>query len=100
MNVIKLATSIVNQSPLDWEGNSRRIRETIAEARLQGADVLCLPELTLTGYGCEDQFLAEATSAQALKGLEALLPETAGMVVAVGLPLPQWLTQSRSRHCS
>ncbi len=87
MKVIKLATSIVNQSPLDWEGNSRRLREAIAEAKAQGASILCLPELSITGYGCEDQFLAESTCTQALQKLEALLPESKGLVLAVGLPL-------------
>lgn len=87
MTVIKLATSIVNQTPLDWEGNSRRLREAIAGAKAQGAAVLCLPELAITGYGCEDQFLADATCKLALLKLEALLPESKGMVLAVGLPL-------------
>ncbi len=61
MNVIKLATSILNQCPLDWMGNSRRVLEAIREAKAQGASLLCLPELAITGYGCEDQFLADAT---------------------------------------
>ena len=30
--------------------------QAITEARRQGATVLCLPELCITGYGCEDAF--------------------------------------------
>ena len=87
MNVIRLATSSLNQTPLDWSGNLRRLRRCITEARKADAALLCLPELAITGYGCEDQFLAASTAEQAMTQLGALLPETAGMVVALGLPL-------------
>ena len=87
MNIIRLATSSVNQTPLDWSGNHDRLRACIAAARREEAALLCLPELAITGYGCEDQFLAPSTSERALAQLEALLPDTRDMAVAVGLPL-------------
>lgn len=87
MKTIRLATATVNQTPLDWSGNLRRIGDCIADARAQRADLLCLPELTLTGYGCEDQFLAPDICDRALDQLRELLPETRGMAVAIGLPL-------------
>lgn len=87
MNIIRLATSSVNQTPLDWSGNLGRLRDCIAAARREQAALLCLPELAITGYGCEDQFLAPSTSERALTRLESLLPDTVGMAVAVGLPL-------------
>lgn len=87
MKVVRLATSSVNQTPLDWAGNLRRLRCCIAGARKEKAALLCLPELAITGYGCEDQFLASSTAEEAMTRLGGLLPETTGMVVAVGLPL-------------
>lgn len=87
MNVIRLAAASINQTPLDWSGNLSRLRAAIAEAREDGVALLCLPELAITGYGCEDQFLASSTCEQALDNLRKLLPETTGIAVAVGLPL-------------
>jgi NAD+ synthase (glutamine-hydrolysing) len=77
----------LNQLPLDWEGNARRIREAIEEARRRGVTILCLPELCITGYGCEDAFHAESTEAEAWAVLQQLLPHTAGMAVAMGIPI-------------
>ncbi|MBX3425068.1 MAG: NAD(+) synthase [Pirellulales bacterium] len=87
MQKIRLAAAALNQTPLDWQGNARRIRSAIAEARAAGAAILCLPELCITGYGCEDAFLSTGVPQTALELLIELLPDTRGMVVALGLPL-------------
>ena len=63
------------------------IRRAIQAAREQNVGVLCLPELCLTGYGCEDAFHATNTHQRAWKALLGLLPETRGMVVSFGLPV-------------
>ncbi len=49
--------------------------------------LLCLPEMASPGYGCEDAFHAPGLQETAFQVLEAIAPETAGMVVSVGLPL-------------
>ncbi|WP_299453606.1 NAD(+) synthase [uncultured Microscilla sp.] len=87
MQLIKVAAAILNQTPLDWEQNTQNIIEAINNARNQGVSLLCLPELCITGYGCEDAFYAPNTCAQALEVLVKILPHTQGMVVSVGLPL-------------
>lgn len=87
MRLLKVAAAALNQTPLDWIGNERRIREALAEAREQSASLLCLPELCLTGYGCEDAFHAHGTQRAALEMLGRLVPETRGMIVSFGLPL-------------
>src|SRR3954447_1128712 len=87
MKLIRVAAAVLNQTPLDWDGNAARIRGAIADARKVGASILCLPELCITGYGCEDAFHAPATQQMALEVLAELLPETRGMVVSFGLPL-------------
>lgn len=87
MKLIRLATSTINQTPLDWSGNLERIQCCISAAKKEKASLLCLPELSITGYGCEDQFLAIATSEQALISLKKIIPETTGITVAVGLPI-------------
>jgi NAD+ synthase (glutamine-hydrolysing) len=49
--------------------------------------VLCLPELCITGYGCEDAFHSAATHRTAWEVLQEILPATQGMIVSLGLPI-------------
>jgi NAD+ synthase (glutamine-hydrolysing) len=87
MQLVKVAAATLNQTPLDWDGNERRIREVLARARQDAVSVLCLPELCISGYGCEDAFLSPAVRATALEVLASLVPDTRGMIVCFGLPL-------------
>ncbi len=87
MNLLKVAAAVLNQTPLDWRGNRTRIVSAIETARGLGASVLCLPELCVSGYGCEDTFQSPNTLRQALRVLEEVAPATGGMVVTLGLPL-------------
>ena len=87
MKRIRLGAAILNQTPLDWEGNTSRILQAIDDARQQEVSVLCLPELCITGYGCEDMFLSPAVWQTAWDMLLRIVPHTADMVVSVGLPL-------------
>jgi NAD+ synthase (glutamine-hydrolysing) len=87
MKLIRVGAAVLNQTPLDWEGNAARIRGAIEAARQAGVSLLCLPELCITGYGCEDAFHAAGTQQTALEVLQELLPQTRGMIVSLGLPL-------------
>jgi len=84
---IKVASASLNQTPLDWAGNQRRIEAAIDEARAAGVGLLVLPELCTTGYGCEDAFLGPDVAERAWAMLVALLPRTTGMAVSVGVPV-------------
>jgi NAD+ synthase (glutamine-hydrolysing) len=87
VKLVKVAVACLNQTPMDWDGNRARIEQAIAAARAEGASLVLLPELAITGYGCEDAFFMPALQEQALAELEALAPLTRGLVVAVGLPV-------------
>ncbi|MCU0389731.1 MAG: NAD(+) synthase [Thermoflexibacter sp.] len=87
MKLIKVAGAVLNQTPLHWENNKQNIIHAIAEARKQKVSILCLPELCITGYGCEDAFYAIGVHQTALEVLEEILPYTTDMVVSVGLPI-------------
>ncbi|HRF02514.1 MAG TPA: nitrilase-related carbon-nitrogen hydrolase, partial [Pirellulaceae bacterium] len=87
MRLIKVAAAVLNQTPLDWDGNRARISAAIRDARKAGASVLCLPELGITGYGCEDAFHAPGVQQTALEILHDLAGECRGMVVAIGVPV-------------
>jgi len=87
MRYVKVGVACVNQTPFAWDENFAHLREAIRQARAEGVSVLCLPELAITGYGCEDAFFMDGLQAMAFAQLEALAELTQGMVVAVGLPV-------------
>ncbi|MCB0337471.1 MAG: hypothetical protein KDD62_14240, partial [Bdellovibrionales bacterium] len=77
----------VNQTPLDWEGNEARLIALIETARSFGVQVLCLPELAITGYGCEDTFFSKSLVQYSLTVLEHLIAASKDIAVLVGLPI-------------
>ncbi len=85
-STLRVAAAALDQTPLDWAGNLARCRAALARARELGAQLVLLPELALTGYGCEDAFYMPHVEQRAWQSLEALLPETLGLVVGVGMP--------------
>ncbi|WP_194774155.1 NAD(+) synthase [Pararhodonellum marinum] len=87
MSQIKIAGATVNQTPLDWSGNFQHILSAIKEAQSQEVDVLCLPELSITGYGSEDLFLSNWYPRKALEQVQELIPHCENITVAVGTPV-------------
>ena len=87
MQLLKVAAGALNQTPLAWDQNLLNIDAAITEARTQGASLLCLPELCVTGYGCEDAFHSPGVQRTALAMLERIVPLTSGLVVSVGVPV-------------
>jgi NAD+ synthase (glutamine-hydrolysing) len=85
--LVKVAAAALNQTPFAWDQNQANLLEAIRRAKADGVTVLCLPEMAITGYGCEDAFFAPGLQETAFKNLIALAPETRGMVVSVGLPV-------------
>ena len=88
MKLIKVAAAVLNQTALAWDENCQHIRDAIRAARDQAVQILCLPELCIPGYGCEDAFFSPAVQRTAQEVLLELVPETQGMIVSFGLPLP------------
>jgi NAD+ synthase (glutamine-hydrolysing) len=90
---LKVGAAALNTTPIAWKNNLRAILDTITAAAREGVQVLCLPELCITGYGCEDLFIRRHVRDAAMRLLQeiaAFQPEggaTEGMVVTVGLPL-------------
>lgn len=84
---MKIAAATLNQTPIDWQNNLANIRDVLAEAQQQQAKLLCLPELCITGYGCEDLFLSDWLWQTAFQKVLSLLPYTSGLLVNFGVPL-------------
>ncbi|QDH79519.1 NAD(+) synthase [Echinicola soli] len=87
MSILKIGGATVNQTPLDWEGNLKNITNAIEEAKSQGIELLCFPELAITGYGSEDLFLSKWYPEKSLEQLKRLLPYTKDITICIGLPV-------------
>jgi NAD+ synthase (glutamine-hydrolysing) len=85
----------------DLDGNATQVRDAMSWAEEQGADVLVLPEMCLTGYPISDlafrrQFVAEARAA-----LEDLARRSGRVATLVGCPDrvdPQQTWDTRERQ--
>lgn len=87
MSTLKIAGATLNQIPIHWENNVSNILEAISEARKQRVQLLCMPELCLTGYGCEDLLLSDWLSQTAGEKLLKILPACQDIIVCIGLPI-------------
>lgn len=83
---MKIAGATVNQTPMDWKKNTSNILRAIEQAKKQSVKLLCFPELTITGYGCEDLFLSDWISEKAWEELLKIKEKCSEITVAVGLP--------------
>ncbi len=73
----------------DTQHNLSQALRVIDEAIDEGAQVVLMPELSLTGYTCGDLFLHSSLRRSALEALEKLAIETRGKAITsiVGLPI-------------
>lgn len=87
MNLIKVGAAVLNQIPLYWDHNTANIIAAIQGAKREGVSILCLPEMCIPGYGCEDAFHARGMHEQSWDELAKIIPHTKDIVVTVGLPI-------------
>ena len=81
---LRVALAQVNPTVGDLEGNARLVIDWIERAREQGADLVCFPELVLTGYPPEDLVLKPAFVRDNLKQLDRIVQASTGVSVIVG----------------
>jgi NAD+ synthase (glutamine-hydrolysing) len=81
---LRVALAQVNPIVGDLEGNARLVIDWIGRAREQGADLVCFPELVLTGYPPEDLVLKRAFVRDNLKQLDFVTKATKGISAVVG----------------
>ena len=86
---IKVAAAVPAVKVADVEYNVLEIEKLIAMADGQGVEVVCFPELCLTGYTCQDLFKERLLLDKAEEGLLMLLDFTRKLDVIsiVGMPV-------------
>ena len=69
--------------------NVKEIIKLIKEANNKGVQIVTLPELSLTGYTCNDLFHQDVLLDESLKGLELILKETSklNIIAIIGMPI-------------
>jgi len=81
---LRVALAQVHPVVGDLEGNARLVIEWIDGAREQNADLVCFPELVLTGYPPEDLVLKRSFVRDNLEQLEVVTKATKGITAVVG----------------
>lgn len=84
---LRIAGATLNQTPLDWAGNTQRIITAIEKAREEKAELVCFQELVISGYGCEDLHLSDWLSETAWQQLELIIPHCVNITACVSLPV-------------
>ena len=86
---IKVAAAVPTVKVGDTEYNLRQIELLIAQAEGRGVEVIVFPELSLTGYTCQDLFQQSVLIDSAEAGVMTLLDFTRQLdiVAIVGLPV-------------
>ena len=87
---IKVAAAIPNVRVADCAFNTEQIKSLLMQAEQNGVEVVCFPELSITGYTCQDLFHSQQLLDDAEISLISLMDFTRNydVVAIVGLPLP------------
>jgi NAD+ synthase (glutamine-hydrolysing) len=85
-DLLRVALAQINPVVGDIRGNARKISESIARARDEGAALVVLPELSLTGYPPEDLLLKTTFLDAAGEALHELAGQTHDIAAVVGYP--------------
>ena len=86
---VRVAAAVPHMRVADCKYNASQIKEQITEAVREGVDVVCFPELSITGYTCADLFFTQQLQKNALSMLEEVCAYTRNLpiIVLVGAPL-------------
>lgn len=86
---MKLAVAQINCTVGDLDGNAAKILACAEQAKLQGAQLMLTPELSLCGYPPEDLLLRGGFYQSCAHALDDLAGKLSGIAVVVGHPHEQ-----------
>ena len=86
---VKVASAIPSVKVADPQYNVEQIESLIIQAEGKGIEIICLPELSLTGYSCSDLFGQQLLLDEAEMALIHLMNNTRSLniISIVGLPV-------------
>ncbi len=93
---MKIAAAQTNPLVGDIEGNGRRIRELIEQARGEGASLVLFPELAIVGYPPKDLLLSPRFVERNVEELNTIADVCRGITALVGFAKQSSQTQGRA----
>lgn len=87
---VKIATAIPGVKVGDCKYNAEQIESLIIQAEGKGVEIICFPELSITGYTCADLFAQQLLIDEAEMGLINILnfSRSLNIISIIGLPVP------------
>ncbi|MCI7310787.1 MAG: NAD(+) synthase [Prevotella sp.] len=86
---IKVASAIPAVKVGDCFFNTEEIKRQMLEAEKQGVEIVVFPELSITGYTCQDLFTQQLLIQKAEEAVQQLLSDTAQLdiIAIIGIPV-------------
>ena len=86
---VRVAAAVPHMRVADCQYNASEIKKQITESVQEGVQVVCFPELSITGYTCADLFFTQQLQKDALSALEDVCTFTRDLpiIVLIGAPL-------------
>ena len=84
MRTLRLGLAQMNMTVGDLEGNTGKMIQYIERARSLGVDLLCFPEMAITGYPPEDLLLRSDFITANLEALQQLTQASRGITMIIG----------------
>ena len=81
---IRIALAQINSCVGDIEGNTNKIVEYIEQAKNKGADIVCFPEMAVTGYPPEDLLLKKSFIKDNINSLKLIKKSSDSIIAIVG----------------
>ena len=84
MQRLRIGMAQLNMTVGDFASNTRKILETIAQARSLGVALLTFPELAICGYPPEDLLFKPQFITENMRSLEKIVSASSGLTLVVG----------------
>ena len=87
--IISVAATSLNQWAMDFEGNLKRIKSSIVEAKASGAKYRFGCELDICGYSSSDHFFEQDTTLHSWEIVRELIVDADlnDIIIDVGMPV-------------
>jgi NAD+ synthase (glutamine-hydrolysing) len=94
---LRIALAQLNLVVGDLDGNRETILAAIADAKAEGAELVVLPELAVSGYPPEDLLLRPGFVRAVRRSVDEIAAATEGIVALIGTP---WFDRDLANACA
>ena len=84
MSKIKISMSQINTTVGSLDSNTKKIIDKITKAKKEKSNVICFPELSITGYPPEDLVLSDLFIKNNIQALNSIKKHTKNIIAIVG----------------